>query len=224
MEADAVVAYSRYVGDIAVLNGVSREKVRVLPCPITRFDARLDYERSSAGLVSYFGRLARPKGVEDLIQAIRSLPDVTLRIVGDGYLRAKLEEMASARAPGRVEFYGWATKDELPRLYEESAVVVMPGRWPEPFGLVGLEAAWAGRPMIASDSGGTLDWLMPGTTGLATIPGDVASLSAAIDSVTSDVQRATHMGAAARRHLEGWPTATDHASSLVSDVYGAVLR
>lgn len=222
--ADAVVAYSRYVGETAVLNGVSDSKVMILPCPITRFDANVDYGLASPGLVTYFGRLARPKGVEDLIEAVGVLPNVSLRIVGDGYLRSKLERMAASLAPGRVDFHGWAAEDELPRLYQESAVVVMPGRWPEPFGLVGLEAAWAGRPVIASASGGILDWLLPGETGLATKPGDVPDLTQAIEYVTSDTGQAERMGLSARRHLEDWPNSADHAETLVSEVYGAAIR
>ena len=53
----------------------------------------------------------------------------------------------------------------------------MPSLWPEPFGLVGIEALAAGRPVVASATGGIGDWLEDGVGGLMVPPGDPGALA-----------------------------------------------
>lgn len=216
--ADIVLAYSEHVGRIAKINGVDGRKVRVAPCPMSRFAVDPSFEAAKPRLVSYFGRLSKPKGVIDLIHATGDL-EIEVRIVGDGYQRRELESLAERVAPGRIEFFGWADKEQLGGLYSESTLVVMPGRWPEPFGLVGLEAGWAGRPVVATNSGGITDWLEDGVTGLTFEPGSRDDLTAAIGSLAFDRDKASELGGNARRRMEAWPTVADHAEALMRDVY-----
>jgi glycosyltransferase involved in cell wall biosynthesis len=63
----------------------------------------------------------------------------------------------SLAEPG-VEVLGWVDRDRLSRLYRRARAVVLASRWQEPFGIVGLEAAAFGVPVVAWDSGGIRDW------------------------------------------------------------------
>lgn len=76
---------------------------------------------------------------------------------------------------------------------------VVPSIWPEPFGLVALEAAAAGRPVVASDIGGLRDIVVDGETGLLAAPGDPGALRAALGRLIADAGLRQRMGAAAAR-------------------------
>ncbi|MGA2164548.1 MAG: glycosyltransferase, partial [Solirubrobacteraceae bacterium] len=72
----------------------------------------------------------------------------------------------------------------------------IPSLWPEPFGLVGIEALAAGRPVVASLTGGIPDWLQDGVTGIGVRPGDVRGLALALDELLADPERQRAIGAA----------------------------
>ena len=60
---------------------------------------------------------------------------------------------------------GWVSFEDRPRVYARGLAIVVPSLWPEPFGLVGLDAAALGRPAIAFDVGGIREWLTDGANG-----------------------------------------------------------
>src|SRR5438034_10653049 len=99
----------------------------------------------------------------------------------------------------RVHFRGWLSASELAEELANASVVVVPSLWPEPFGLVGIEALAAGRPCVASATGGITDWLEHGVGGLCVPPGDVKALSAALNELLSDPARQRAMGLAGQR-------------------------
>jgi glycosyltransferase involved in cell wall biosynthesis len=77
----------------------------------------------------------------------------------------------------------------------------MPSRWPEPFGIVGIEAMAQSRPVVASKVGGIPDWLDDGETGRLVPAGDASALAAAITSVLDDEEWAGQLGTAAWRRV-----------------------
>jgi glycosyltransferase involved in cell wall biosynthesis len=82
---------------------------------------------------------------------------------------------------------GWVDPSARERLLRRASVVAIPSRWPEPFGLVGLEAAAAGVPVVAFDVGGISSWLSDGVNGLLVAPGGGASaFGASLARVLSD--------------------------------------
>ena len=75
-----------------------------------------------------------------------------------------------------------------------STVVVIPSRWPEPFGMVGVEAMLRERPVLGADVGGIPDWLIHGKNGLLFPSNDAKALYEAMNSLVSDLKRAKTMG------------------------------
>lgn len=92
----------------------------------------------------FVGRLMEEKGPHDLLAAARKA-GVPVRLIGDGPLQAQLE----AQYP-EAKFEGWRSKEELAELIRHARCLVMPSRYPEPFGLVAVEALRSGVPVIAS--------------------------------------------------------------------------
>lgn len=132
----------------------------------------------------YVGRVVEQKGVRTAIEALAQLPaEATLRIVGDGdpHYRAELEQVT--RELGlleRVSFEPARPRDELPGVYRGSDAIVFPVFWPEPWGLVPLEAMAAGRPVVATGRGGSGDFLRDGENALLFPAGDAYALAAAL--------------------------------------------
>ena len=122
--------------------------------------------------VLFAGRVVEAKGIRDAIDAWRrSGSELPLVAAGTGPLRRELESEG-------VEVLGWLDRRRLSAAYRRAAVLVMPSRWQEPFGIVGLEALTLGTPVAAWDSGGVREW-HPG--GALLVPwGDLDGLAGAL--------------------------------------------
>ncbi len=104
----------------------------------------------------------------------RAHPGTTLTIAGDGTQQDWLMEVARKHKVLRaVRFLGRADHDELLALLHRADVAVLPSHY-EPFGIVALEAAAAGTPLVTSNVGGLGEAVIDGETGLSVPPRDVA--------------------------------------------------
>ncbi|HPU96678.1 MAG TPA: glycosyltransferase family 4 protein [Candidatus Hydrogenedentes bacterium] len=101
-----------------------------------------------------------------------------------------------------VRSLGWLTKEETAEAYSSTHIVVVPSVWHEPFGLVAVEAMAAGKPVVASRSGGLADIIVDGETGLLVPPGDPRCLAEAIARLLSDPNIRNSMGIAGRQRVE----------------------
>lgn len=149
-----------------------------------------------------FGRHVRDKGFDLAISAMPAIlarhPDVRLVIASDGPERSALE--AQTRELGlanRVEFVGWLGDAELRDTVARATMAIVPSRWGEGFGLVALEAALAGRPVIATDFGGLPEVVIDGEVGLIVKTEDPSAISAAAVRLLDDPALAMRLGRAA---------------------------
>jgi len=138
-----------------------------------------------------------------LVEAMRGVP-APLRAVmaGRGELLEDLRHLVAKRhLTDRVELPGFVSDERLVQLYAGAlAVVYVPED--EDYGYATLQAFYAGKPVIcAADSGGVLDWVEDGVTGLVT-DGTPAGLAAAIRRLSDDRNWAAGMGEAGRRRVE----------------------
>jgi glycosyltransferase involved in cell wall biosynthesis len=165
--------------------------------------------------VVFAGRVVAAKGVGVLIRAARSV-DAEFVICGDGVGLAAMRRLAGRLGvEERVRFRGWLGAGELARELAEASVVAVPSVWPEPFGLVGIEALSAGRPVVASSTGGVVDWLQDGVNGLAVAPGDVRELACSLEELLADPTRQAAMGSAGKRMVAERYSAQHHVAALV---------
>ncbi len=179
--ADLLVANSRFIHAqlISRFRVDPRRVVVVSPGINYRLFSASRSGRSRSGIL-YVGRLARGKGVHQLLEAVRRLaPGTAHRIVGDGPERAALEQAAEA-AGIRAEFCGALPPGRVAELMSEAAVVAMPSVYPEALGLVALEAMAAGALVVASSAGGIGESVIHGETGWLVPPGDVDALATAL--------------------------------------------
>ncbi|HET8673031.1 MAG TPA: glycosyltransferase family 4 protein [Thermoleophilaceae bacterium] len=154
---DRFVAPSRYATGQLERLGVPGVRLEALPhhLPDEAFAARSQAAEGEYALVA--GRLAQEKGIETAIDAA-GLAGVPLKVAGDGPLLEPLRERARlAAAP--VEMLGRVPHDELARLLRHAAVVLVPSRSDESFGLSALEAMGAGVPVVATRAGALVELL-----------------------------------------------------------------
>jgi len=210
--ADLVVSYSTAVDRHLAANGLVRRQIVPFPVTIT---ARAGTGHENRRRVVFAGRVVGQKGVAVLIRAAREV-DGEFVICGDG---RQLEAMRRlARRTGverRVSFRGWLDAEDLAQELADASVVVVPSLWPEPFGLVGIEALSAGRPVIASATGGVQDWLDDGVSGLCVKPGDTLDLARALNELLADPARQMKMGLAGRESVNSRFSAERHVSAIL---------
>jgi glycogen(starch) synthase len=183
-----------------IANGVAVNRWRCDPTLVA--SARRRYADTGPLLV-FSGRLVYEKGVHDLLRAMSRLrrrhPGIRLVIAGTGPHDSALREQARRLRLGRsVRFAGFVADDELAALAAAADCAVVPSIY-EPFGLVALEAAAAGTPLVVADVGGLRELVDHGITGLRFSPGDVAGLADAVSALVTDQVLARRCARAARR-------------------------
>lgn len=212
--AERIIANSAYTASLARTYGVLSDRITVVPPPmgVTPDDARsaaVPDVRAEAGLdgsriVLTVARLVARKGMDDLIHTMaivtRTFPRAVLVVVGDGPERPALESLAQhirlrVRFTGAVDdrtLAAWYTACEcfalLPHLGPSSDDV-------EGFGIVFLEAAAFGKPVVATRSGGVPEAVVDGVTGVLVPPQDPEAAAQAIIALLRDPERARELGA-----------------------------
>ncbi len=215
-QADLAISYSTAVDRHLATNGVVRRAVLPLFTTIT---PRTGSGHEKRRRVVFAGRVAAAKGVGVLLRSARAV-DAEFVICGDGWQLEAMRRLARRLAVlDRVRFTGWLAAEELAQELADASVVVMPSVWPEPFGLVGIEALAAGRPVIASATGGVEDWLADGVNGLSVKPGDHSALARALNELLSDPARQRAMGNAGREMVLARFSPEKHLAALL-DAYG----
>jgi glycosyltransferase involved in cell wall biosynthesis len=149
-------------------------------------------------------RLTAPKNVELLVHAMQKVlqihPDATLTILGDGELLPNLKEASRRLGIGdRVTFHGYVFQPE--KYYPELDLFVLPSL-SEAFGLSLLEAMAWGKPCVATDVGGTLDFLQNNKNGLSVPSNDQNAMAEAIIRIMTEPSLAKRLGIEARKTAE----------------------
>ncbi len=212
--ADLTISYSSAIDRHMARNGVQRRAIVPLfsTIPLVAGDG---HERRRR--VVYAGRLVRPKGVDVLIRAVARVEETELVICGSGRLAEGMRRLAQRLGVAeRVRFAGWLAPEQLARELADASVVAIPSRWPEPFGLVGIEAHAAARPVVASATGGIEDWLEDGRNGLCVPAGDAGALALALSELLADPARQAAMGLAGQRNVSERFTEERHVEALLA--------
>jgi glycosyltransferase involved in cell wall biosynthesis len=206
---DAVVAVSKPLADAIAADGVSRDRLHLLPNAydasvqaLSRTEARrrlgLEDGRTHIGWV---GRLSQEKGADVLLEAIARLddPSVVVSVVGSGPEEPRLRQLAGQLGiNGRVLWHGLVP--DAGRCFAAFDIFVMSSR-AEGTPIVAFEAMAAEVPIVATAVGGLPDVLADGVAEL--VPNeDAGALAARIGAVIADREAAAQRARAARRRLE----------------------
>jgi glycosyltransferase involved in cell wall biosynthesis len=195
-------------------------RLRVPPNRLTHIDncVLLPDEAPPAGPVrklAFVGLLIPRKGLLHLLDALAmpgTMPhDATLTVIGDGPQRTEAEQRARRELAGRVTFLGFRT--DVANLLRQHDALVLPSMM-EQQPLVVAEAMAAGKPVVATKTGGVADMLVtPGAESYLAPPGDVPTLAARLRALFADPEPARTgrlLAASARRRFSPEGTARRH--------------
>ncbi|HEY1802686.1 MAG TPA: glycosyltransferase family 4 protein [Terriglobales bacterium] len=211
---DLFLAPSEFVKQKLVEHGWDECKINVLP-HFQKMAASISAPSPGASIL-YFGRLSAEKGIPDLLDAMQSLPDVKLRIAGEGPQRAELENRVNFLRLKNVEFLGQLSGDALHQAIVSSQFTVLPSRAYETFGKSIVESYACARPVIASDLGSRRELVRDGETGLLYPVGDATKLANAIARLVARPEWSLQMGIAGRDLVRTKYSPQIHYSKLVS--------
>lgn len=200
--------YSTLVDRYIALTGFARDRLIAGGLPAALIDIKpngLSHPPApgtgQGGYVAFVGRLSEEKGIRVLLHAWRQLPDVQLRVVGDGPLRSELQDFARREALN-VTFVGRQSREEVTHIVGAAAALVMPSLWFEGLPMVAIEAFASGTPVLASNIGSLGEIVTDGSTGCLFPPGDAAALAATLQQMLASPQRLAAMRDAARVQFE----------------------
>lgn len=181
-----LVVGSEWMRQSLVVNGFDSEKVRVIPpVPASLGSHRTKIIDSTVPMILFVGQVIRGKGVDLLLRALAKLEGSWRAVIaGDGNFLHRAKRLRdNLNLTSKVEFTGQLAHEDLDDLYAQARCTVVPSRWPEPFGMVGVEAMSHSKAVIAFNVGGIPDWLEDGVTGRLVDPQDIVGLSIALQEL-----------------------------------------
>jgi phosphatidyl-myo-inositol dimannoside synthase len=226
--AGAVVAVSSYTRTLVERAGCPRERIHVVHPGVDGVGTEPPARNGVEPAVISVARLQeRYKGHDVLLRAMglvrQRVPEARLDVVGDGPLRGELESLARALGVADATiFHGRVTDAERDALVRRASVFALPSRTDdrgggEGFGIVYLEAAAQGLPVVAGRVAGATDAVVDGKTGFLVDPEDPSAVADAIASLLLEPVTAARMGTA------GWRQARTHSWERAAARVEAVL-
>ncbi len=151
--------------------GFSGQHIEVLPYPVGPFIAHRScpyIEGNRPRQVLFASRFETYKGVDLALSLAEQLPDVSFLFVGHGSQEGVLRQKAQTLP--NVKLIRSLASTDLWDLMQEVAAIVVPSRWPEPYGLIALEALACGTPALVSNRGGLPEIVEDGVSGFVCDP------------------------------------------------------
>jgi glycosyltransferase involved in cell wall biosynthesis len=202
---EAVLVASRHMRDEFRKHGVTDDRIHLVSLPNRQIAEQSHVRKAANGRLLFIGRLTKLKGVGHLLRAIpiaaRKLgTSLALTIAGDGPERENLQALARELRVA-AHFVGWIQGSKITDLMQASDLLAVPSLWPEPFGLVGIEAGACGLPAVAYRVGGIPDWLSAGESG-ELAPGDPPTVQGLADAIVRALADPSHYGLLSRGAFE----------------------
>jgi glycosyltransferase involved in cell wall biosynthesis len=225
--------WSRLVNVFVAVTEFGRDKLVEAGLPSDRTVVRANFadpdpgDRAPGrddGYALFVGRLSPEKGLTTMLQAFERLPDIPLRIVGDGPLRAELEQAAAGNP--RIEFLGQRDRDAVFELMRGARALVFPSLWYEHFPYVIVEAFASGLAVVSSTLGAMQEVVASPGLGLTFPAGDTAALAERMRWAWAHPDDMAAMGRAARQTFEARYTAAPAYDRLMEiyEMAGALAR
>ena len=136
--------------------------------------------------IVYMGRLSSEKGLFTLLKAMRGLPDIQLKILGDGPIKISMEEYLSSERMNNVEFLGYVSGDERFEVLKRAKCMVIPSECYDNFPFGVLESLALGTPVIGSCMGGIPEQIEDGKTGFLFQAKNYQQLREKIEKIFND--------------------------------------
>lgn len=188
-----IIVASNYMKGCLIQNGFDGAKIKIIPY----YTIPMQYDQVFfKDFILFVGRIHKTKGLQYLLSALARCPqEIKLVVIGEGKYSDELKTLVSKQELGkRVEFLGWFSKEKIVSYLVNCLALVVPSLWPEPFGIVGIEAMSYKKPVIASNVGGLPEWLKDNVNGFLVEYNDVDKLAEKINFLFYNKNKAKDMG------------------------------
>jgi glycosyltransferase involved in cell wall biosynthesis len=212
---DHIICVSDFVKDDLIRRGIPEERTTAIPSCLSSFP---DVGEGDGNFILSLGRLVRTKGLEYLIDAMRSV-NAKLIICGKGPEKKRIERRIKKYGlENKIEMKGYVTEDEKTKLMGSCEFFVMPSLF-ESFGLAAVEAMSYGRPMICTNVNGLGDTVQDG--GIIIPPKDPRALSDAMNRLLDNEEEREILAGMARLQAERFDW--KYHIEKIEDVYRNVI-
>ena len=207
-----IVVASKYIKNLLIKSGYEDSHVKILPYYTHLPDVRAMADSKTDPIIVCVSRVEAEKGVDYLIRALARVKNNSkVFIIGEGTEIPRLKKMALSLAHRHeIIFTGWIENKDMTKYYSKATLAVVPSIWPEPFGIIGIEAMANEVPVVAFDVGGISQWLIDGKTGHLVPQRDEKALAEKISYYLENPEMAKEIGRNGRRMVE---------EKFVSDVH-----
>jgi glycosyltransferase involved in cell wall biosynthesis len=208
---------SQFLKDQMVRSGYAENQIHVLYHPAPKLPEYSHPPQEGVPHFLFLGRIVPQKGLGWLLHALHkvSIP-VHLDIAGDGYQEPEIHSLSERLGlTDKVTFHGWVNEAKTFQLLQAARALVFPSVWHEPAGLVSLEAAAAGRAVIASRVGGIPEYIADQQHTLLVKPNDVYGLAHNIEILDLDWSLAKHLGEEGRKMVQNRFSMKQHLDKLM---------
>lgn len=224
-----VLVASKHMYREFLRHGVQGHRITVaplFPAGVVR-DAVATEKTTIGGQILFVGRMTANKGTEHLVKSLAAAQSelkmsLSVNFVGDGP-EASTTQILAGQLGIKSKWMGWLSSEAVIEQMRLADVLAIPSLWPEPFGMVGVEAACVSLPAVGYASGGITDWLIPGVTGESapSAPPTVQELSQAFVRALSSQEHLNQLRRQAWLKAEEF-TLDRHLKVLLENLYSAV--
>lgn len=197
---DAYICLTESQRKIFLDAGFDRNKLFLKPNLID--DTFTAGENKKGNYVIFIGRIGVEKGLGTIIEAWKYLPDVPLKIIGDGPDAEKFNSLALNLNIKNIDFLGYRPHNECMKILNKARFLVMPSICYETFGLTIVEAFSYFKPVIVSNMGAMADIVKDKITGLLFTPKNAKELANKITWLWNNSEECMKMGQNARTEYE----------------------
>jgi glycosyltransferase involved in cell wall biosynthesis len=198
-QVDQYLFQSEFTRDQFIKYGFDPAKAAIIENP---YDAvAVDPNYSGNNYILYFGRISSEKGMTTLYEAMRLIPNIKLKIIGDGTALEEGINYVKGLNINNIEFLGPMWGKELEVVLSACDFVVLPSEWYDPSPYVVLQSYSFGKPVIATRIGGLQDMIVNDKTGKLVEIKNPKELSSAISVLFNNKQLISEFGKNARALL-----------------------
>jgi glycosyltransferase involved in cell wall biosynthesis len=222
--------YSNIIDRYIALTEFERNKFAEIGLPAHKMMVKSNFLKDDPGMGThqggyalFVGRVTEEKGVFTLINAWRDLPNIKLKIVGDGPAMPALTQLVKQYHLDNVELMGRQKRERTFEIMKDAHALIFPSLWYEGMPMTLVEAFGCGLPVIASRLGSMQTMIENGRTGLHFEPGNSLSLATAVREFWAHPERVNEMCAAARREFDTKYAAAQNYERLM-DIYRSVQK
>jgi glycosyltransferase involved in cell wall biosynthesis len=226
-----LLANSSFLKNQLLLNGFPESQVKLLhhghysldPNGLLFKNKVLTSTTHKQKRIIFVGRITKHKGLDWLIRSLKLCPAVQLDVVGDGWSLNATKKLASdLDLNSRITWHGKCDRVKIEHLIQQSIALIFPSIWPEPAGLVTLEAYDQARPVIAGNVGGIPEHLEDNVTGFLIPPNDIKAMARAINLLVDDFETCKNLGINGYELLQSKFTFDKHVKKLNS-IYESII-